>query len=101
MKTKSRPTPLAPDPAALRGRLVEGRAKNALPAGLQVITAGQVKPKVGLLKTSVVRKMVSPTLTGKTWSEKYGKSVGEKYAKTVKSAQSTDTLRIPHLSRIL
>ena len=35
-KHGSRTTPAAPDPAALRGRLVEGRAKNALPAGLRV-----------------------------------------------------------------
>ena len=40
-------TPLAPDPAALRGRLVEGRAKNPLPAGFWVVTAGQVKPLLG------------------------------------------------------
>ena len=32
---------------SLRFRLVVGRAKNALPAGLRVITAGQVKPSLG------------------------------------------------------
>ena len=44
---KMRPTPLVANPAALRGRLVEGRAKNALPAGSWVVTAGQVSNLLG------------------------------------------------------
>ena len=36
VKSENNLTPAAPDPAALRGRLGEGRAKIALPAGLRV-----------------------------------------------------------------
>ena len=48
-----RPTPAAPDPAALRGRLGEGRAKNTLPAGLRVIIAGQVSQPLVAQKHAV------------------------------------------------
>lgn len=40
-------TPAAPDPAALRFRLGEGRAQNHLPAKSRVVTAGQVSQPLG------------------------------------------------------
>ena len=43
-------TQAAPDPAALRCRLVEGRAKIALPAGFSVNIAGHVKPSLARYK---------------------------------------------------
>jgi hypothetical protein len=45
-----RPTRAAHDPAALRGRLVEGRAQKALPARSWVIIAGHVSQSLGAQK---------------------------------------------------
>jgi len=46
-KANSGPTHAAPDPAALRFRLGEGRAKITLPAGYRVAIAGPVSTLLG------------------------------------------------------
>jgi len=50
MRNKSQPTPVAPVPAALVGSLGEGRAKNALPAGVRVKIRRASYALVGLIR---------------------------------------------------